>query len=143
MLFCYLYCVLATVEPGDNWIGETFRHSRYMDPVPGWELVIESTCFINKTPTQIQTLFLYIFVEIWNRIFFLFIYLFIYLFIHVLISSLNRCLFYLDHCRCLCGWLMKACPKKAFSISLTILVNASTKQVSSQTSMCGNRSTIW
>jgi hypothetical protein len=32
-------CVLATNEPGDNWVFETFRWMRSMESMPGWELV--------------------------------------------------------------------------------------------------------
>ena len=32
-------CVLATNEPGDNWVFNTFRWMRSMDSMPGWELV--------------------------------------------------------------------------------------------------------
>jgi hypothetical protein len=32
-------CVLATHEPGENWIFNTFRWMRTMDSMPGWELV--------------------------------------------------------------------------------------------------------
>ena len=32
-------CVLATNEPGDNWVHNTFRWMRSMDSMPGWELV--------------------------------------------------------------------------------------------------------
>lgn len=32
-------CVLATNEPGDNWVFQTFRWMRSMESMPGWELV--------------------------------------------------------------------------------------------------------
>mmetsp|Transcript_26686 Transcript_26686/g.57538 ORF Transcript_26686/g.57538 Transcript_26686/m.57538 type:complete len:262 (+) Transcript_26686:133-918(+) len=31
-------CCLATNEPGDNWVFNTFRWMRSMDSMPGWEL---------------------------------------------------------------------------------------------------------
>jgi hypothetical protein len=31
-------CVLATHEPGDNWIYQTFRWMRAMESMPGWQL---------------------------------------------------------------------------------------------------------
>ena len=31
-------CLLATNEPGDNWLTQIFRWQRDMDPMPGWEL---------------------------------------------------------------------------------------------------------
>jgi len=31
-------CCLATNEPGDNWIFQTFRWMRSMESMPGWEL---------------------------------------------------------------------------------------------------------
>lgn len=39
-------CVLATNEPGDNWLFETFRWMRSMESMPGWELV--RILFINE-----------------------------------------------------------------------------------------------
>jgi hypothetical protein len=36
-------CVLATNEPGDNWVFETFRWMRSMESMPGWELVSAAT----------------------------------------------------------------------------------------------------
>ena len=32
-------CLLATMEPGDNWPFKTFRWMRSMESMPGWELV--------------------------------------------------------------------------------------------------------
>ena len=29
---------LAVSEPGNNWVNESFRWSKYDDPVPGWVL---------------------------------------------------------------------------------------------------------
>jgi anti-sigma factor RsiW len=46
-------CVLATNEPGDNWVYETFRWMRSMESMPGWELVripVDSIIFIISTP---------------------------------------------------------------------------------------------
>ena len=31
-------CVLATHEPGDNWVYQTFRWMRTMESMPGWQL---------------------------------------------------------------------------------------------------------
>ncbi len=29
---------LAVVEPGENWVNESFRWSKYDEPIPGWVL---------------------------------------------------------------------------------------------------------
>lgn len=50
-------CVLATNEPGDNWVYETFRWMRSMESMPGWELVripVDSIIFISTPPCNLS-----------------------------------------------------------------------------------------
>ena len=36
--FAKILIELAVVEPGRNWVNESFRWSKYDEPIPGWEL---------------------------------------------------------------------------------------------------------
>jgi hypothetical protein len=46
---CKIMIQLAIVEPGDNWLGEEYRWSKYDGNVPGWTLPMQWT-----TPDEVN-----------------------------------------------------------------------------------------